>query len=433
MRSERARRWWGVPAACGVALALRLGFVLWQDPYRHADETDYGAYLAQAEHMLAHASGPEDTFMPFGLSAWIALGRALRMPAAWLPLWQVAASVATVALAGVAARRIAGSERAGAAAAWLAALYAPFLYYVGFLFTETTTAALVAAAIAVAAGGLARPRDRAAAGLALGVAAVWRTNVILVPVAWAIGALVAGGVRRWRSHPSASVLAWAAAPVALAALRASILVGAPTGPATNGAVNFLLAHSDWTEVRLPYVGADDPGGTRVIHFFRNRRRAQEAVYQASEPVFRERPLYREAWRAMKDDPVREARRLPLALLDGVGLGREGYYPRVFWYSRLVDGDAVIERLRAPIGLLVVLPALAWAVLRGRRRGREALSPGEGLLLATLAGAFVTFALFLSEPRMRLPFDPAFVVASVLAWRAVARWRWWATWGASSSR
>jgi len=418
MRPKLALRWWGVPAACGVALAARLAFVLWQDPYRHADETDYGAYLAQAEHLLAHASGPEDTFMPVGLSAWIALGRILRLPAIWLPLWQVAASVATVALVGVAARRLAGSERVGAAAAWLAALYPPFVYYVGFLFTETTTAALVAGAIAVAAGGLARRRERAVAGLALGLAAVWRTNVALVPAAWAIGALVTGGARRWWSHPSAGVLAWAALPVAAAALRASILVGAPTGPATNGAVNFLLAHGDWTEVRLPYVGADDPGGMRVIHFFRNRRRAQEAVYQARDPVFREGPLYAEARRAMKDDPMREVRRLPLALLDGMSLGREGYYPRVFWYSRLVDGDAVMERLRAPVGILVVVPAVAWALLRIRRRRPDPASPGEGLLLATLGAAFATFALFLSEPRMRVPFDPAFVVAAVLAWSAV---------------
>ena len=423
-----AWRGWGVPAACVVALGLRLALVLWQDPYFRADETDYESYRVQAEHFLAGASGPEDTFMPFGLSAWIALGQALCWPRIWLPLWQVAAGVATCALCAVVARRIAGSPRAGVAAAWLAALYPPFVYYVDFLFTEVTAAALVALALALAAGGLARPRDRIAAGLALGVATIWRTNLALIPVLWALGAMAvgvrSGGGRPHARHPAMAVLAWAALPITLVALRASLLVGAPTGPATNGAVNFLLAHSHWTEVHLPYVGLDNPGGMRVVHFFRNRRRAQEAVYSAPQPIFRELPIYAEAWREMKRDPVRELERLPLALLDGIGLGREGYYPRVFWFHHLVDGDAVMAWTRVPLGIGVVLPALAWGVWRLRQRMRARshdaapLPPAEGLLLATFGAALVTFALFLSEPRMRVPFDPAFVVAAVLGTREV---------------
>ena len=142
----------GLPAACFAAAAVRLGF------------------------LCAH----EDTFMPVGLSWWIALGKVLRLPPIWLPLWQVAASVATVAFLGLAVRRLTHSDRSGALAGWIAATYPPFLYYQGFLFTETTTAALVAAAIAVAAGGLQRARDTALVGLTLGAAAVWRTNVALV-------------------------------------------------------------------------------------------------------------------------------------------------------------------------------------------------------------------------------------------------------------
>ena len=408
----------GIPTACGAALAVRLGFVWAHDPYRHADLTDYDDYLRQAGHLLARSSGPEDTFMPVGLTWWIALGKVLHLPPVWLPLWQVAAGVATVALLGLAVGRIAGSERDGAWAAWLAAAYPPFIYYQGFLFTETTTAALVAAAIAVAAGGLERARGRAAVGLALGAAAVWRTNVALVPLLWAAGSLAAGGPRAWLRGPPLRVLGWAALPIGVAALRASLLVGGPCGPATNGGVNFLLAHSDWTEIHLPYAGPDRPGAERVIHFFRNRRRAREAIYVATEPAFRERPLYAEAWRSMAATPARELRRLPMAWLDGMGLGREGYYPRALWYDALVDSDRWMEASRPLLGVGVVLPAVAWAFWRIRSL-RERAQSAEGLLAATIVAALVTFTLYLSEPRMRVPFDVAFVAAAVLAWTGVS--------------
>jgi len=407
-----------------------------RDPYIRADETDYEGYWRQAAHLLDGSSGPEDTFMPFGYSALIALGMALRLPPIWLPLAQVGAGVATCALCAVVARRVSGSPRAGAAAAWLAALYPPFIYYVDFLFTVVTAAAIVALALALASGGLARARERAATGLALGAAAVWRTNLALIPVLWGLGALAtsaisarSGGDRSHARPPALGVLAWAVLPIGLATLRASLLLGAPTGPATNGGINFLLAHSHWTEVHLPYVGPDTPGGTRVVHFFRNRRRAQEAVYTTAEPVFRERPLYAAAWRDMKHDPLRELWRLPLALLDGMGLGREGYYPRVFWFHRLLDGDAIMAWTRVPMGIGMVLPALVWStgglrrLVRVRSAAMPLSHPVEGLLVATIGTAIATFALFLSEPRMRVPFDPAFIVAAVLSAREVlGRWR-----------
>jgi hypothetical protein len=407
----------GVQTACAFALAVRLGFVLSHSPYRHADLTDYSDYLREAGHMLTASSGPEDTFMPAGFPAWIALGNLLHLPPLWLPLWQVAAGVATVALVGWAVRRLTESRRAGAAAAWAAALYPPFVYYQGFLFSETTTAALVALAIAVATGGLTRGRDRAVVGLALGAAAVWRTNVALVPLAWAVGSFALRGAKAWARGPLPRVLGWAALPLVAAVLRASLLVSGPCGPSTNGGVNFLLAHSDWTEVHLPYEGTDSPGAMRVIHFFRNRRRAQEAVYQAPAPAFRERPLYAEALRSMGSDPGRELRRLPLAWLDGMGLGREGYYPRALWYDARIDADAWMEALRAPLGVVIVLPAIAWAAWRIRSR-RKRVEPGHGLIVATIASSLATSTLYLSEPRMRVPFDPAFLVAALIAWTAV---------------
>jgi hypothetical protein len=264
---------------------------------------------------------------------------------------------------------------------------------------------------------MARARERALVGLALGAAVVWRTNVAIVPVAWA---LVTWSARRpWVRGPLPRVLAWAAAPVALAALRATLLLGAPSGPATNGGVNFLLAHSDWTEVHMPYTGADEPDSVRVIHFFRNRRRAEEAVYFAKDPVYREAPLYVEAVRSMAAHPGRELRRLPGAWLDGMGLGREGYYPHSFFYAVWIDEDRWMEATRWLLGAAIVVPALVWAASRLGAR-RRSLPPGESLTLATIAGALVTFTLYLSEPRMRVPFDPAFIVAAVLAWRLLVQ-------------
>jgi hypothetical protein len=127
MRGVDVRSWAGVPAACVAGFLVRTGYAWWEQPYRQALITDYRDYLLQATHLLSHRSGPEDTFMPFGLSFWIALGSWLHLPAGWLSAWQILAGTATIALIAIAARHGTGSPRAGAAAAWLAALYPPFI------------------------------------------------------------------------------------------------------------------------------------------------------------------------------------------------------------------------------------------------------------------------------------------------------------------
>jgi hypothetical protein len=85
----------------------------------------------------------------------------------------------------------------------------------------------------------------AAAGLSMGAAAVVHANF-----AAAVALLFV-----FDRRIAIRVAVWALLPMALASAFASHLAGHLTGIATNGGINFFLAHSDWAAASFPTTDA----------------------------------------------------------------------------------------------------------------------------------------------------------------------------------
>jgi hypothetical protein len=66
----------------------------------------------------------------------------------------------------------------------------------------------------------------------------------------------------------------------------------------------------------------------------------------------------------------------------------------------------------------LLPALAWLVALVFRRARARAQPAALLVAALCLASALPMYLFLGDPRLRVPFDPLWIVLSGLAYQAL---------------
>jgi hypothetical protein len=179
-------------ALLGVAFVVRLGYVLAQpafDPAWDRPLLDGGYYLDQARAWAAGQGGPEGAFYlaplyPLLLTVWLlAVGESFTL----LYLLQHAATLGTAAFLALASRRLVDA-RAGLATAALMLLYGPALFFASRPLGESFSLLLLALGLFV----LVARDDRVAAtsaGLASGVAALARPNLLAVVALWVVGDL----------------------------------------------------------------------------------------------------------------------------------------------------------------------------------------------------------------------------------------------------
>ncbi len=367
-------------------------------------------------------------FRPPGYAYWLALvyrafGRGPLPPR----LLQMAAGL----LAAILAYRFArGPFGPGAAVAYAAlmAVYWIFIYYEGELLgtsLESLLSVLILWTVARSRGASGRKRPLLA-GLVLGVAALFRPNLLLFcPFA---AAWLWRGTRRLL--PAAALLLGAALAIAPAALRNCLVAGEFVPIAANGGMSLAVGNNplaDGTNHQLPYHGAfaspfDYPRAVRNLEKGLSLPPGSVGWARASALYAREAFLF-----------IRARPRDFLGLTARKAL--------LFWGPREVSNITEMELVRADSPVLRAIPldfpaALALALLgaaafllEARRRDPAGVpARAGGALVFLFVGVYFLSALpFVAAARYRVPALPGVLFFSALGIRRIAglalRRRW----------
>jgi 4-amino-4-deoxy-L-arabinose transferase-like glycosyltransferase len=385
--------------------ALRLWFNLAVHPPGDFVTSDMWVYDHRADHFFTRPPGPWDTFTPPGYPALLALIFRLcgRHCHATVGVVQAFMGGALAPLVFILARRLTGSRLVARVSGIGTALYFPLIFYGGLLMTEVPFALLLllgTLALARAAAD-ARPRWPVAAGVALAAATLVRPNLLVFLPLVAVHFWVARH-RDWKAalRSTAFVLAGAVPLLAWGSLHNSRIAGRPVGLGTNGGLNFFLAHSD-------YRGATYQEGSfrHEIVPIPNLLR-YERMYESPVPLYDEGHFYRAGIQRLARDPYRLLESLD-NVTDGLGVGRLDYWPG--WRPM---GRLLIVFSKSAFWLLF-LPATAYlVVLIALGRLFRPQESGRLLLFLVAYSVIPVLYLFLGDPRLRVPFDPLFLILTV---------------------
>lgn len=181
----------------------------------------------------------------------------------------------------------------------------------------------------------------------------------------------------------------------------SYALGRPAGPAANGGLNFYLNFADVHTIQ--YQGP--LGGywvSPVPNGFDHSRRELSAV-----PFFEDGHYYRVGLRYLAQHPAALGAALD-NFVEASGLGRQLYWPNWPGHERLLRGYA------HSFSALVLLPALLLLAALGAPRLRRRLPHAALVVSGCCVLGLVPMYLFLGDPRVRVPFDPLWIVLAGLA-------------------
>jgi hypothetical protein len=402
----RLQPWFAVLIAL-VASAPRIWFVLLEHPPGLYVAADMAHYELCAEHIRQGTATAADTFTPFGYPALLALLFALSQKSYVLVAWvHVLLGSATAGLVHLVAYRVSRSFPFSLGASLATSVYFPIIFYAGFLLSETTFCFLIVLSIWLSLRALDRSSRswRVALGVAMGAATMVRPNFAMaIPIVLGWGAFFDRDRARARFVPWA--LAGALPILLMACAYNSWLVGRPTGVATNGGVNFFLAHSDYTSVRFPpedAIGGIAPRPNAINEI--------ERVFDAPFHAYDEGAFYRLAIEGLGQRPTRLLRDFQ-HVVDGFGLGAVGYWPG------LMGRDVWLLAPGRLLFWLCVIPACLYGLVLALQRPFHLDDHAARALLWGVLGSMVlTLYLFLGDPRIRVPFDPLWIVLASDAWR-----------------
>jgi hypothetical protein len=392
------------------AALLRLGFVLAHSPASDLS-SDMWVYDHRARNLLSGPLTAWDTFTPCGYP-WL-LSVMYRL---WPASGPLAVGVLQAVLGGAAAGlthriglRLWPTRWPPVAAGLLTALHVPLLLYSGFLLTETIAAFLIVLATLGLLRGVERraPGELLWTGLCLGAAAVVRPNLLpFYPLLglWLWPAM--GGLRR-ALLSFGLVLLGGLPALGASAAHNSRLVGRPSLLGTNGGLNFYLNFSEVRTIRYRDQW-NDHTITPLPSLMRYRRDERSQVpfyddghyYQLGLERIAERPA--RLWRAGRN------------LRDTAGLGKLAYWPG--WEEL----DPFLERASVGFFYAAIAPGLLWLLLlAGSRHLFRPEHRVRQLLVAWLVTCGLVAWLFLGDPRLRVPFDPLWILLAVDAYAALA--------------
>lgn len=392
-----------------VALVPRLDFALREHPPRLYLFGDMAIYLERGAALTQRARTAWDTFTPVGYPALLSL---LHVAApgdlSLVAVCHAVLGALTASLTALFAYRLDRSPAVALIAGLATALYFPLIFYTGFVLTETTFAFLLVLFVWLELRAL--ERGRAALGLAAGV--VLGLAILVRPSLLAfLPCVVFCAVRRAghdRRVAGATLLA-SALVLAPVSAHTSWLLGRPALVATNGGVNFFLAHSECRSVR------STAGGEIVEVSTHFNRTHFERRCERPEPFHDEGAYYRAGLVEIAEHPSRLLRAWK-GVAEGVGLAPRRAWPhQPFWPGSMEHAGrlGVWSWLYAP---LVLLPALAHALARARAEGSRARS----LAWAILASVGVVLYVYNGNPRVRVSSDPLALALAASAWTAAAR-------------
>ncbi|WP_434041116.1 MULTISPECIES: phospholipid carrier-dependent glycosyltransferase [Sorangium] len=441
LRSPRA------PAALAalvglVALVPRWGFAVEEHPPRLYVFGDMAIYLERGVALTERARTAWDTFTPPGYPALLALLHAAAPgDLALVGACQAALGALTAALAALFAYRLDRSLAVAALAGLATALYFPLVFYAGFVLTETAFAFLLLLFAWLELRALEHGRDRGraalglAAGGALGLAVLVRPS-LLAFLPW-VAFRAARGAGPDRRVAGATLLACALV-IAPVSAHTSWLLGRPALVATNGGVNFYLAHSACRSVR-------STAGGEVVEVSTHYNRTHfERRCELPRPFLDEGAYYRAGLAEIAEHPGRLLRAWT-GVAEGLGLAPRRAWPNQPFWPGSVEHEAVLDASSRLFVPLVLLPAVVHAIARARgaRRGRgggggegeeggeagaareggpgaDAGARARGIAWAILASVVVVLYVYNGNPRVRVSSDPLALALAASAWAAGAR-------------
>ncbi len=398
-----------------VATGLRFA-MLWFHAPSDTVYSDMASYHGHAQRILADELSPHDTIRPIGYPAFLAViyafsHRSLRAVA----IVQAILGSLTCALTYPLARRFQLPHGWALLACAVIALYPPFIFYGTYLLTEAISPLFLTALVVATLWSFEQWSWTATAvvGVLFAIGSIVRPNTVPLFPFLCAAAWVAADYR-WRVAGiwSARVLVAAIPLLAFVVSLNSQLAGRLVGLSTNGGLNFFLMQTDYQGVR-----AFD------WSFFpiRNNNLYRE-IFKADAPFYEEDYYYREGMRAVRADPMKALRRLPDHLWEGWGLGQQAYWP-----SR-PRGSGGLPRLdwrilqpcsKSFFVLFVALPTLTLVAMTRSGELWRRVNAGWLVVAGTLLTLTLTFLVFLADPRMHVPFDALFLVATLAAVH-----RWW---------
>jgi len=373
---------------------------------------NYDRVAIRLQHGLRTAG---DTFYPVGYPAFLAVQYAIGgRNFVFVAIIQALFGALTCVLVYDLALRIGRSHVLGLIAGGIAALYPPFILYGSLLLTEAVAPFWCALTVWL----LFRAQDAsnrfqvltwsALTGIASSIAVVIRPNLLLLyPVIALYQLLAVQQVDRWWWVRPVTTAAFAVPLVMIVCGDNSRLLGRPAGLSTNGGMNFFLMQVDVDRLNTPDATWSPPrNGLRYTQALRsNVLSTDEAFY------------YREGVNAFLTRPDK-ARHTVENVLEGFGLGLQGYWPANSYFTDDGFKHPAVHRFlrvcsRAFVWLLIV-PVWVYTVAGWRRMDRP--TAAHWMLACSLTAILiVTFALFLADPRMHVPFDPILIAFSTIAW------------------
>lgn len=394
--SVRAVRWlfW-------AALALRLWFVLVAHPAHRFIYSDMQSYHQVALQLLQGQVSPWHAFRPVGYSLLLVPFYALGIGPGWVGVLQALLGAAMVPLAARLATRCRVGPRGALVCALLVACSAPLVMYGGLILTELPSAFLLLLGITFAFE--AAPAQRAkwlGAGFALGLAVALRPNLLL--------ALPPLALFTWRRDAAAfaALSLGVALPVLCVSAYNSHALGHLAGPSCNGGLNFYLNFADVHTIQ--YRGVF--GGYWVSPVPNGLDHTRLELTDV--PFFDDRHYYRSGIAFVAQQPA--ALRDALAnFVEAAGLGRQLYWPD--W-----PGHGPLLRAYARLFFgLVLLPALLLSFAQLLPNVRKGTAATALQLVAICMASLLPIYFFLGDPRVRVPFDPLWMVLAVLAVQRLA--------------
>jgi Dolichyl-phosphate-mannose-protein mannosyltransferase len=396
-----------------LALGLRLFFVVFLHSPRDYVYSDMLSYHGVALELLAGVRSPWHAFRPVGYSMLLAFSYVLSDGSRTLVgVWQAAMGAALVPLTASVARHAGASHVTALLAALAVTLSLPLVLYSGLLLTELPTSFFMLLGLNLALGRRTRPARTgylrlALAGLSLGTAAALRPNLLMVAPIVMLFLLARPGLAGLRGALRGALLSFVMllVPVLLVSAYNSHVLARAAGPACNGGLNFYLNFSDLHTIQYQgplgaYWVSPVPNG---FHFKR--------LELTSVPFFEDRHYYAAGFAYLREHPRALLRALG-NFVETAGMGHQLYWPN--WPGR----ETLLRAYAQAFFFAGLVPALCWLLALPFRRARARARPAALLVAALCLASALPMYLFLGDPRVRVPFDPLWIVLAGLAYQTL---------------